>query len=149
MGAGAWNALRYTATGWDFELLHTMDGEPAEVDATAVYHFCDGDFRDLWREYRALPEVDADDGLRQPAVGEEGCGGRVLAREPGGCTGGAQGLAGAGGRLGGGSLPLGVFAWSLDGDYETRYPFLNEGMSLITTPEWFGGRIASSKRHRA
>ena len=58
---GAWgaqldHALRYTPDGWDFELLHTMDGEPEAVDATVYYHLCNGDFRDLWREYRELPE---------------------------------------------------------------------------------------------
>lgn len=143
---GAWatsfdQALRYTPTGWDFELLHTLDGEPAPVDATVLYHFCDGDFRDLWREYQALPEVQATMDYDGPQWVSDAAVGSFWNPDPQQLDWQARDARALAGRLGQGTLPMGVFAWSLDGDYETDAPFLNEGGSLIFTPEWFAAGV--------
>ncbi|NSW56938.1 MAG: hypothetical protein HPY44_13075 [Armatimonadetes bacterium] len=143
---GAWatafeEALRYTPTGWDFELLHTLDGEPSPVDATAVYHFCDGDLRDLWREYRELPEFRQTMDYLGPEWVNRVALGSFWHPDPLQLERQAQDAHRLAERLGEGTLPLGVFAWSLDGDYETDAPFLNEIGTLIMTPEYFGRSI--------
>ena len=139
---GAWgatldHALRYTPTGWDFELLHTVDGEPAPVDATALYHFCEGDFRDLWREYRQLPEFTQTMSYTGPPWVNKAAVGGFWYPDPQQRESQVADAHALAERLGDGTLPLGVFAWSLDGDYETDVPFLNEVGSLIMTPEYF------------
>ncbi len=135
------NTLRYTPTGWDFELVHTVDGEPGPVDATVMYHLCAGDFRDLWREYRELPEFRETMAYSGPAWAVRTTVGGFWNIDPrvrDTQLADAHALAR---RLGEGALPLGAFAWSLDGDYETDTPFLTEGGGLILTPEYFGESI--------
>lgn len=144
---GAWaaqpdNAYRYTPGGWDFELLHTMDGEKAPVDATAYYHLCRGDFRDLWREYRELPEFRETMTYPEPDWVPRTKVGGFWHLDPETTGQSLQDARALAARLGDGALPLGIFAWSLDGDYETEVPFLNEPGNLILTPEWFAARIA-------
>jgi len=144
---GAWgaqldHALRYTPEGWDFELLHTMDGEPGPVDATVYYHLCEGDFRDLWREYRELPEFAPSNSSPVPEWVKRVAAGGFWHLNPESTAVSIKDAHALAARLGEGTLPLGIFAWSLDGDYETAVPFLNEPGNLIMTPSWFGGRIA-------
>lgn len=145
---GAWganldHALRYTETGWDFELVHTMDGEPGPVDATVYYHLCSGDFRDLWREYRELPQFVEANTYPVPEWVKTTAAGGFWHLDPETTDRSLSDAHALATRLGDRSLPLGIFAWSLDGDYETEVPFLNEPGNLIVTPEWFAGRIAA------
>lgn len=137
------HTLRYTATGWDFELLHTVDGEPEPVQATVHYHLCAGDFRDLWREYHKLPEFRATMDYTGPAWTPRCTVGGFWNMDPRVRESQVSEAHALAQRLGDGVLPLGVFAWSLDGDYETEGPFLTQTGGLIITPEYFGQGIAA------
>jgi len=142
-GAQSAQALTYTPAGWHFQLLHTLDGEKAPVEATAHYLVCPGDWLDVWRRYRALPEHRVWDERPVPEWVSRCKAGGFWQVTPADDKPQIEGAHATARRLGGGYLPLGVFAWSLDGDYETERPFLNEPGSLILTPEYLQTRVAA------
>jgi hypothetical protein len=145
---GSWGqrsptALTYTPDGWSHQLLHTLDGEREPVSATAHYLLVDGDHLDVWRHYRALPEHRAWEEEPVPEwVTKCGLGG-FWHVSPGADEPQMRSAHESAGRRTDRYLPLGVFAWSLDGDYETQRPFINEPGRLIVTPEYFRAQVAA------
>ncbi|MBI2298225.1 MAG: hypothetical protein HYU66_04610 [Armatimonadetes bacterium] len=140
-------ALTYTPDGWSFQLYHTLDGERAPVSATAHYRITPGDFLDVWRQYRAQPEHRRWEDLPVPAWATRSEVGGFW--HPGGDNDAGQ-LKQAhetADKLAGRSLPMGVFAWCLDGDYETEKPFPTEPGSAILTPDYLRTRIAEMQKH--
>lgn len=140
-GAQSAQALTYTATGWHFQLLHTLDGEKAPVSGTVHYLITSGDFLEVWRSYRAMPEHRAWEERPIPKWVTECKVGGFWHISPGSDQAQINDAHAVAQRLGK-PIPLGVFAWSLDGDYETKKPFLNEPGTLILTPEYMKARIA-------
>ncbi len=140
------HALTYTPEGWSFLLYHTLDGEPAPVSATAHYLLTPGDYLDAWRWYRAQPEHRAWEERPVPQWATQAALGGFW--HAAGDTDAAQ-LKQAhetARKLAGRTVPLGVFAWSLDGDYETDRPFANEMGTAIMTPEYVRARVAEFQR---
>ena len=142
-GAQSAQALTYTPVGWHFQLQHTLDGEKAPVAATAHYLLCAGDVLDVWRHYRALPEQRAWEERPLPGWVSECKAGGFWHLSPGQDQAQIDAAHATAKRLDGKYLPLGVFAWSLDGDYETERPFVNEPGTLILTPEYMQSRVAA------
>ncbi|MBI3921305.1 MAG: hypothetical protein HY318_07810 [Armatimonadetes bacterium] len=140
-GAQSAQALTYTPTGWHFELLHTLDGEKAPVSGTAHYLVTPGDFLDVWRNYRAMPEHRAWEQRPVPKWVTECKAGGFWHYTPGNDKPQIDDAHATAERLKK-YVPLGVFAWCLDGDYETEKPFLNETGALILTPEYMKARVA-------
>jgi len=111
-----------------------MCPEDTTASASADYAPLRGDWYEAWAAYRELPGY-------QEAF-------RCLDDSPGWCRQikyGAfwnapnyEGPADAATRLceklGDGTLTIGVFGWSLDGDYETERPFMVETLSMVLTP---------------
>jgi hypothetical protein len=149
-GVDSAQALTVTPTGWHFEIMHTLDGEPSPVSATVHYMVTPGDFLDVWRRYQAMPQHRAWEEKPVPAWVTECKVGGFWHISPGDDQSQISAAHVAAKRVNG-YVPMGVFAWSLDGDYETERPFLNEGGTLILTPEYMKARLAefqSDKRVR-
>lgn len=135
-------ALTYMPDGWRFRLLMACEGQATSAACDYVLHR--GDWYDSWRLYRSLPE------LRQTYA--------HLDTLPPWCPKIKYGsfwspphyqdyaatVKKLCDRLGPDSFfTMGVFAWSLDGDYETDRPFMTEGLSLVLTPEYFARCISA------
>jgi len=146
-GAQSAQALTATPTGWHFEMVHTLEGELSPVSATVHYLVTPGDFLEVWRRYRALPEHRAWEERPVPAWVTQCKVGGFWHISPGNDQSQVADAHAAAQRLDG-YVPLGVFAWSLDGDYETERPFLNEGGNLILTPEYLQARLAEFQSDR-
>jgi hypothetical protein len=139
-------ALTYLPDGWRWRLLHCLDGQRSR--AAADYVLLRGDWYEAWQLYRRLPEYRAAyaylDTLpawcRQVKYGTfwQAPFYRDFARTVGALCG----------RLGEEAyLTIGVFGWSLDGDYETACPFLTEGLDLVLTPQYLRAAVAALQQN--
>ncbi|MCX7599490.1 MAG: hypothetical protein N2512_11595 [Armatimonadetes bacterium] len=127
-------ALTYMPDGWRYRLL--MACENQETSAACDYVLHRGDWYDSWRLYRTLPE------LRETYAHldtvPEWCRKIKYASfwSPPEYQQYASTVKGLCDRLGPDAyFTAGIFAWSLDGDYETDRPFLTETLSLVLTPQ--------------
>lgn len=150
---GSWGqhstaALTYSPTGWSFQVFHTLEGERQPVSATVWYLLVPGDFLSVWREYRAQPEHRAWEEETLPEWAARSALGGFWHVSPPDDPSQIEATHAAAARLGDRYLPMGVFAWSLDGDYETDRPFVNETGTLIVTPEYFRSRVQAFQSDR-
>ncbi|HIE54092.1 MAG TPA: hypothetical protein EYP90_02730, partial [Chromatiaceae bacterium] len=123
------------AGGWRFRLLHTTRAEGGPSSGTARYVLFKGDWYDAWRLYKATDgfakayEQEIPLWVRKVKYGTFW--GPPLYEGP------AKTVKRLCQKLGDAYLTIGVFGWSLDGDYETERPFITETMHLVMTPEYF------------
>lgn len=146
-GSDLTEALTYTPAGWHFRVLHTLDGEREPVSATVHYAVCPGDWLDMWRLYRSQPEHRAWEERPLPEWVTTCQLGGFWQITPADDRPQIEDAHAAAARLEGTHVPLGVFAWSLDGDYETERPFVNEVGTVILTPEYMADRVAAFQSH--
>lgn len=138
--------LTYLPDGWRFRALHCVGG--GSSSAAVDYVLLRGDWYEAWTAYRSLP------GYREAY--------KSLDTMPLWCqrvkygtfwqppeyTAMARRLAGLCERLGGDSyVTVGVFGWSLDGDYETERPFMMETLRLVLTPAYLERCVAALQKH--
>ncbi|MBC7287389.1 MAG: alpha-galactosidase [Armatimonadetes bacterium] len=132
-------ALTYFPDGWRFRLLMASEGH--ETSAACDYVLHDGDWYDGWRLYRSLPELRA--AYSHLEATPEWCRKVKYGSFWHPPDYNAEAIKRLCDRLGPDAyLTLGVFGWSLDGDYETDRPFLMETLALVLTPEHLAKAIA-------
>ena len=141
--------LTYTPSGWHFQMLHTLDGEPGPVSATAHYMLCPGDFLDVWGRYRRLPEHQAwEDQPVLPWCQKVKVGGfwhmQSTAEQDEPQLSATHEVAES---MDDGYVALGLFAWSLTGDYETEGTFVNESGELTITADYLKHQVAAFQQH--
>ncbi len=149
--AGAWGqepltALTYLPDGWRFRILLCAENTKASASADYVLHR--GDWYDAWALYKDLP------GLKATYKGLDSIPAWCRQIKYGTFWNGpdyeafAATTAKLADRLGGDAyVSVGVFGWSLDGDYETERPFLQETFGLAMTPEYMRRVIGAIQHH--
>jgi hypothetical protein len=144
-GAESPYGLTYLPDGWRFRLLMCPEGTAAS--ASADYVALQGDWYEAWAAYKRLP------GFREAY--------RCLDTSPEWCRkikygsfwnapnyeGSADAASKLCERLGDGYLSIGVFGWSLDGDYETDRPFMVETLSMVLTPDYMRRAVDALQTH--
>ncbi|MCS7224429.1 MAG: hypothetical protein NZ959_07725 [Armatimonadetes bacterium] len=141
-------ALTYFSDGWRWRLLHTVDGERSS--ASCDYVLLRGDWYDAWGSYLRMPELQQTyqhiktTPIWCPKI-KYGTFWRPVhhgyeefhqaAKE-------TLAILSADAQL-----TIGVFAWSLDGDYETDRPFLMETLEFVFTPQWLRNAVSVLQRN--
>ncbi|MCS7310138.1 MAG: hypothetical protein NZ741_07950 [Armatimonadetes bacterium] len=139
-------ALTYLPDGWRWRLLHTVDGE--KTSASADYVLQRGDWYDAWASLLAMPECRATYRHLQtmPRWCREVTFGTFWG--PPHYEGAVRVTGAMLDALGGeANVTHGVFAWSLDGDYETDRPFLTETLQWVLTPQYLRQAVAALQSH--
>ncbi len=139
-------ALTYLPDGWRFRLLLCLEKEAAS--ASADYVLERGDWYDAWAAYRRLPGYrgtyahldDMPQWCRKVKYGafwappDYGSAAETMKRL---CE-----------RLGDDAyVTVGIFGWSLDGDYETERPFMMETLGMVMAPDFFRRSVAALQEH--
>ena len=139
-------ALTYLPDGWRWRLLHTVDGE--RTSAAADYVLGRGDWYDAWASLLLMPECQATYRHLQtlPAWCREVTFGTFWSppHYEAQVRTSAELLQHLGERA---PLTHGVFAWSLDGDYETDRPFLTETLEWVLTPQYLRQAVSALQSH--
>jgi hypothetical protein len=149
--AGAWGqepfaALTYLPDGWRFRLLFCAENTTASASADYVLHR--GDWYDAWALYKDAPGfkstyrglADIPAWCRQIKYGTFWNGPEYESF--------AASTAKLADRLGPDAyVSVGVFGWSLDGDYETARPFLQETLGLAMTPAYMRRCVSAIQQH--
>lgn len=139
-------ALTYLPDGWRWRLLHTVDGQRAS--ASADYVLFRGDWYEAWAIYQNRPDRKATYRHLEatPAWTQRVKYGTFW--NPPHYRDWVPAVKQLCERLGPEAyLTLGVFGWSLDGDYETEHPFLMQTLHLVLTPRYFRQAIAALQEH--
>lgn len=139
-------ALTYFPDGWRWRLLHTVDGQKAS--ASADYVLLQGDWYEAWAVYQNLPERKATYRHLKATLAWTQRVKYGTFWNPPHYRDWVPAVKRLCERLGPEAyLTLGVFGWSLDGDYETEHPFLMQTLHLVLTPQYFRQAIAALQEH--
>jgi hypothetical protein len=132
-GAESPYGLAYLPDGWRFRVL--MCPENTAASASVDYAPLRGDWYEAWAAYKRLPGFR--EAYRSLGTSPEWC--RKVKYGsfwgPPNYEGPADAATKLCDKLGDGTLTIGVFGWSLDGDYETERPFMLESLGMVLTPD--------------
>ncbi len=135
-------ALTYFPDGWRWRLLLTVDGE--KTSASADYVLLSGDWYDAWEVYLKMPELVATyKHMETTPIWCQQVKYGTFWRPPSyeWLSQAIEKLCEALGKDA--YLTIGVFAWSLDGDYETERPFLMETLQFVLTPQYLRQAVSA------
>ena len=136
------HGLTYTPQGWHFEAFHMLEGDRQPVSATMHYALTAGDYLDIWREFRSQPEQKAQENLPVRPWCQQVKVGSFWQLDPDTTPEQREQAQQVAKKLGGTCLPLGLFAWCLDGDYDTTGVFVNEPGNLAMSADWMKRNVA-------
>lgn len=139
-------ALTYLPDGWRWRLLHCMDGQ--KTSASADYVIFRGDWYEAWALYYKMPELLATYSHLEtmPEWCQKVKYGTLW--NPPYFTDFANSIRELCKRLGEDAfVTVGVFGWSLDGDYETERPFLTETLQFVFTPQYWKQAVETIQKH--